>query len=198
MIKNNKGFSLVELLAMILITTILIYPLMQALVKNIEVNERLHLRQSATSIASTSLYGFEKLDYDKLYGLLDDKNTNGEYILELNALECDSLTSGSADELLCIEIFNLISNNFTAGAEEYKVFIYNYNLPVGYYNELTRENNTSIPEEVKDQIRILDTSESDEPSPETLLRVTVWIKYYNDPPYYVVLSGLIFDEKNLG
>ena len=197
MIKNNKGFSMVELLAMIIITSVIIFPLMHSLVKNVEINERLHLRQSATSIASTSLYGVEKLDYTLLYGLVNAANIADNYYIELNADNCNSLIAGSTDEALCVQIFNLVSSNFTAGSDEYRVFIYNFNLPQTYYDELTDPLNTSIPLEVKNEISLLTPSLLLNPTPNTLLRVTVWIKYFNEPPYYVVLSGLIFDEENL-
>ena len=104
MIKNNKGFSIVELLAMIMITTILIYPLMQSLVKNVETNERLHLRQSATSISRTALYGLEKLPFNRLSEEVRAVG-NTAYFIELNggAGGCDIFYSiaNPENEYLC-------------------------------------------------------------------------------------------------
>ncbi|MBN2604500.1 MAG: hypothetical protein JXR62_01595 [Bacilli bacterium] len=193
MLKNNKGFSIVELLAMIMITTIIIYPLMANLVKNVEVNERLHLRQSATSISRTALYGLEKLDYNTLYGFVSAANTAGDYFVELNSVNCTLFTAGSIDENLCNEIFGVVANNLILDEANFRVFIYNYTLPQTYIDALTDPDNVEIPDQVKSEIP---TVASSVVTP-SVLRVTVWIEYYNDPPYYVVLSGLIVDENSI-
>ena len=126
MLKNNKGFSLVELLAMIIITTVLIYPLMQSLVKNVEINERLLSEQSATTVANSTLYGLGKVSFANLYSLVDSANTSGNYFVEINTDTCSDLAVVNiADETICTNIFGIVSNNFTAGSAEYKVFIYN-------------------------------------------------------------------------
>jgi len=193
MIKNNKGFSIVELLAMIMITTVLIYPLMQSLVKNVEINERLHLRQSATSISRTALYGLEKLPFDTLSEEVRAVE-NTAYFIELNggAGGCDILDSiaNPEDEYLCNEIFGLVENNFEPDETQFRVFVYNYFLSSQQYTKLTEQTSyTDLPKEVQDQILLLGSSTEIE---NGLLRVTVWVEY-NDPPYYVVLSGVLFE-----
>lgn len=214
MFKNNKGYSIVELLAMIMITSIIIYPLMASLVKNIEINERLRLRQSATTIANEALYGMEKLEYAKLFSILHTANTDGNYYVELNGGDfdetisvCDNfLVADSSDAILCANIFNLQASSFGAGSLEYKIFLYNFNIPGDYKDDLTAD--VRIPSQVRDVIssivpndtRIPNTPENPDsftaPTPTTLLRVTVWIKYYDKDAeeYFVVLSGVIYDE----
>ena len=198
MIKNNKGFSMVELLAMIIITTVLIYPLMQSLVKNVEINERFLSEQSATTVANSTLYGLGKINFANIYSLVVLANTDGDYYIEINADNCSDLAVANvADETICTNIFGIVSNNFTAGSAEYKVFIYNYALSQTYFDALTAETNTNIPDEVKVEIeKLTPVPDLGYTSPESILRVTVWIQYYNEPPYYVVLSGLIVDETN--
>jgi len=193
MLKNNKGYSIVELLAMILITTIIIYPLMSNLVNNIEINERLQERQSATSISRAALYGIEKLPFNTLFSEVTAAE-NTAYFVELNGGigGCDIFNSitNPEHENLCIEIFNLIENNFDPDETQFRVFVYNYNLTLQQKTKLTE--NTSyadLPKEVQDQILLLPTSNIVK---DNLLRVTVWVMY-NDPPYYVVLNGVIFE-----
>ena len=134
MLKNNKGFSLVELFAMILISTVIIYPLMTSLVKNIEINDRLQQRRSASNIAEGSLYTLDKLDFVDLQGLVEDANLlipPTDYYIELNSGTCGILAS-TADQLVCTELFNSVWNNLTLTSDQFRIFIYNYNLPQAY------------------------------------------------------------------
>ncbi len=188
MLKNNKGFSLIELFAMILITTIIIYPLMQSLVSNIQINSRLNDRRSATNIADGSLYTLDKLDFLDLQGLVDTANTNNDYYIELNLDTCNTLAS-SADEAVCTQLFNSVWNNLALTSTEYRIFIYNYNLPQSYIDSLSV--NANLPTEVQSEIGVIVANAN---SNTTLLRVTVWIEYYQDPVYTLILSGMIFDE----
>ena len=188
MLKNNKGFSLVELFAMILISTIIIYPLMQGLVDNIQINDRLTHRRSATNIADGSLYTLDKLDFVDLQGLVDTANTNNDYYIELNLDTCSTLTS-TADQALCTTLFNSVWNNLTLTSSQFRIFIYNYNLPQAYIDSLVV--NGTIPPDVRAEIGYVTANAN---SNTTLLRVTIWIEYYQEPTYSLVLSGMIFDE----
>ncbi len=188
MLKNNKGFSLIELFAMILITTVIIYPLLQSLISNIQINSRLNDRRSATNIADGTLYTLDVLAFTDLQGLVDTANTNNDYYIELNLDECNTLSS-PADEAVCTQLFNSVWNNLTLTSSEYRVFLYNYNLPQSYIDSLTI--NANLPIEVRNEIGLIAENTN---SNTTLLRVTVWIEYYQDPVYTLILSGLIFDE----
>jgi len=188
MLRNSKGFSLIELFAVIFIASAIIYPLMTALVGNIEINDRLHLRRSATSIADGGLYGIDKLDFADLYTQVGVANSAGQYHVELNIDNCSSLFS-TADQNLCTQLFSTIWNNLSFDATEYRVFIYDYNLPQSSIDGLN--GNGLIPLEVRNDINNL-TASSDVNL--TLLRVSVWIQYYDDPVGTIMISGLIFDE----
>ena len=50
----------------------------------------------------------------------------------------------------------------------------------------------NIPNEV--QTYISSITPEDTLTNTTLLRVTIWIQYYEDPVYILIQSGLIFDE----
>jgi len=188
MLRNNKGFSLIELFAVIFIASAIIYPLMTALVGNIEINDRLHLRRSATSIADGGLYGIDKLDFSDLYTQVESANSAGQYHVELNIDNCDTLFS-TEDQNLCIQLFSTIWNNLSLDATEYRVFIYDYNLPQSSIDALY--GNATIPFEVRTDINNLTASSVVNPS---LLRISVWVKYYDDPVGTIMISGLIFDE----
>lgn len=188
MLRNNKGFSLVELFAVIFIASAIIYPLMTALVGNIEINDRLHLRRSATSIADGALYGIDKLDFTDLYNQVGVANSAGEYYVELNIDNCSTLFS-TADQNLCDQLFATIWNNLSLDAAHYRVFVYDYNLPQSSIDDLY--GNALIPLEVRNDIYNLAASSVVNTS---LLRVSVWIQYYDDPIGTIMISGLIFDE----
>ncbi|MEC9484399.1 MAG: hypothetical protein UMR38_00815 [Candidatus Izemoplasma sp.] len=190
MVKNDKGFSLVELLAIIVITTTIIVPLLSSLVDNIEINYRMHNRRSATSVAQGTLYGIGKLTFSDLESLVNDANTNADYFIELNETNCTLLPT-QTDEDFCNQIFAQIWNNLSFDDTTYRAFIYDYNLPQAYIDDLTSPSNTDIPPEVKTEIEEITASTDPNPS---LLRVTVWIQYEDDPRGVIILSGLITND----
>jgi len=190
MIKNNKAFSLIELFAMILITTILIYPLIQSLVKNIEINDMLQQRRSATSISGGTLSSIDKMNYSDIFTLLDTANGAGDYYVDLNLDSC-SILPLTADENLCISQFSTVWNSLSLESTEYKVIIYNYYLDTTSYNSITTD--TNLPIAVRNEILTTLTAE-DTLTNESLLRATIWIEYYQDPPSTMTLSGLIIDD----
>ena len=107
MLKNNRGFSMVELLAMIIITSAIIFPLLTSLVDSFEVNSIMHDRKSAITITETTIYAFNKLSYQDLANKVDTANTNGDYYIELTEANCDTLIFPD-DVDLCLRIFDTI------------------------------------------------------------------------------------------
>jgi len=188
MLRNNKGFSIVELLAIVFISSLIIWPLTTSLVNNIEINARFHDRRSAVSVASGTRYGLDKLDYADLFSKVDTANSAGDYYIELNQNTCSTLSSTS-DQSLCNQIFATIWNNLELDETEYRVFIYDYNLPQSSIDSLYA--NTAIPFEVRYDINTITASTSPN---SNLLRVTVWIEYSQDPQEESILSGLLFND----
>lgn len=187
MLRNNKGFSIVELLAIIFISSVIIWPLTMTLVNNIEINDKLHKRRSATSIANGTMYALDKLDFEDLE---IEVSGSVDYYIELNSLECDNATYlTEADIALCTEIFDATFNNLSLDNVHYRVFIYEYSPTTAEKNSLTSD--TNIPQEVRDEISLV---AADQTAVTTLLRVTVWVWYYEDPIGIIVLSGLLFSE----
>jgi type II secretory pathway pseudopilin PulG len=189
MVKNQKGFSLVELLAIIIITTTIIIPLLSSLVGNIEINHRFHDRRSAASVADGTINSINKLDFTDLNTLVDNATIAGNHYIELNQDNCTNLTS-PIDEALCSQIFSTIWNNLSFDATTFRVFIYDYNIEL--QTELDQiTGNLAIPQSARDEIAnyaVIGTS------PANLLRMTIWIQYEDDPVSDIVLSGLIFED----
>lgn len=198
MIKNNKGFSLIEIFAMILITTVIIYPLLQSLVKNIEINDKLNQFRNATNIADSALYTIDKLNYTNLEDEVDTENLAGEYYILLSLDECSTILISTEDIRVCEQLFNSVWNNLELTNEQFKLYIYSY-FPTQDSIDILLANNL-IPLEVKSEMDAATTYEEGliinpnlQPN-TTLLNIVVWIEYYYDPTSVVVISGVIFDE----
>lgn len=188
MLRNNKGFSLVELLAMVFITSVIIVPLMSTYVRNFELNDQQHTRRSALSIAQGTLYGFDKIDYTDLKSLVDTANSGSTYYIELNESTCSGLAA-TTDQSYCTAIFQSIHNNLTLSATTYRVFIFDYNMPGA--NVTALQANVTIPQQVRDEIGTLGITTG---TNTALLRMVVWIHFENEPNLYVVLSGVLHDN----
>lgn len=187
--KNNKGFSTVELLAVIVIINIILLPLLTTFVRNIEINDYELVRSSSINIAEGTLYGINKLDYTDIYNLLEGENTGGAYYLELNKDNCDILAA--SDEIFCDAIFGSIHNNLVLDATTFRVFFYDYNMTINQLRVLTDNIGDVLPQKVVTEIENQPITNG---SLESLIRVTVWINQNQDPMQYTVISGLIYDD----
>ena len=188
MVKKNHGFTVVELLAMIFITSIIIIPLMQSLIDNIRTNNILHIRRNSVSIADGTLYGFDKIDYAKLDALQVTSNTvDLDYYTEFNFDTCNQLGDITTDDyIICRALFGAVFNNTTFDSTHFRLFIYDYNLSAARQTILI--GNSNIPIEVRDAIGAL--TPSNDPNPG-LLRVSVWVQYNDNPVRTTVVNGLI-------
>ena len=108
MLRNKKGFSIIELLAIIFISSAIVWPLTVTLVGNITINNRLQHYRSATSIADGALYGIDKLDFLDIQAEVD---ASLNYYIVLDESTCTTLLDSTADQLLCDQIFATIWSN---------------------------------------------------------------------------------------
>lgn len=200
MVKNEKGFTLVEVMGMLAIITILITPLMTTLVNNISQNKRMHLRQAALAVAENTLNSVGRLDYINLATIVDDapSEVDGYYHIELNEDTCISLgDENSSDVNFCDIIFTQIFGNNSYDATSFKMYIYPYYLTTTMKNELIDVDSSGLPTNV---IAYIETLSVYDPLPAEnlqadLLNVSVWIQYDDDPVGTVSLNGLItYDE----
>ena len=189
MVKNERGFTIPELLAVIIITSVIIIPLMTSMIDNIKTNNILHTRRSSVSIADGTLYGFDKLDYYDLEAIQDNSNSVvGDYYSEFNSSTCDQL-SDPDDITICSALFGAQFNSVSFDNTHFRVFIYDYNLSAARQTSL--ESNNNIPQEVRDEISALTTSTAANPG---LLRISVWIQYSDDPVRSIIVSGLVIGD----
>lgn len=199
---NNKGFSLIEILAVLVMSTVLLVPLMTSFTSTIQINDISQQRRNATSVASGTLYGLDKIDFSKFRTQLDDAYSSGDYYVEFNEDTCNTLTPppgtpASADENFCSYIFESIWNNLEFDVTSFKVYLFNYNMTSTEFNYIINPNQTDqIMSQVQDEIaNDTDiTGKLDNPNITTLIRVVIWLDYYDDPDRYVTLSGLIADD----
>ena len=184
MVKNEKGFTIVELLAVVVISSIIIVPLMFSLVANINTNTLLHTRRNSVSLAEGAVYGFDKLSYAELNGLLTASVDN---YIEFDANTCTQL-SGSDDRAICNAIFGSEFSSVGFDYEHFKIFIYDYNVTSVIQSQLIIDPN--LPAEVQEVIGALTPSADLNPG---LIRITVWINYSDDPYNALVVSGLLLE-----
>ena len=185
---NNKGYSIVELFAVIFITSLVIFPLITTLVNNIEINDREQNRLAASNIAAGTMDNLNRLSFSDISSLVTTANGNGDYYLELNYGNCTQLTS-SADEALCQSLFTSIWNNVSFDSTQFRVFIVNYNLPQSYVNSLIID--SRLPVGVQDVISDYPVSSTANPE---LYRVIVWIEYDSDTSRVITAKGLLSNE----
>ncbi|AIO18980.1 hypothetical protein KQ51_01103 [Candidatus Izimaplasma bacterium HR1] len=184
MVKNEKGFTIIELLAVVVISSIIIVPLMFSLVGNINTNKLLHTRRSSVSLAEGAVYGFDKLSYPDINSLLTASTDN---YIEFDSTTCTQL-SASDDQTICDVIFGSEFSNVSFDENHFKVYIYDYNMTSTIQSQLVID--PSIPAEVQEVIGLL--TPSTDPNPG-LIRLTVWINYSDDPYNTIVVSGLLLE-----
>ena len=198
MIKNNKGYTIIELLAVIVISSIIIVPLMQGFIKSIENNALQQDKRNAASMAEGALYGFDKLVFDDIAILLRENTAGGtQFYYEFNSTNCQIFTTrfaNTTDTSLCSQIFDGVYNNFSPPATDFRVFVIESNLIQAQKDDLTNRTKWAgiLPEQV---MAHFDTLPVTTELPIDLLTVVVWIQYSQEPDLYIVVGGKIDDLK---
>jgi prepilin-type N-terminal cleavage/methylation domain-containing protein len=189
---NNKGFSLIEIMAVLVLTTIILVPLLSGLSDSYNANQRAQHRSNALSIAQGSIFALEKIDFIE-YRTQVTASLGGLDYVELNEGNCSDFDS-IINEGICDNIFTQIWNNEKYDADTFKIFIFDYKLTGDQYNNIMGED--AVPSEVKDAISENDdiTTHLNEDNIETLIRVVVWVQYFENPDRAVTLEGMLVDE----
>lgn len=191
---NQKGFSLLEILAVLVLTTVIIVPLLSSFNDSYKINYRAQQRRVATNIASSTIYGFEKIDFSEFRTKLNTAFDNSDYYVEVNADTClDYTAKGQA---ICEKLFSTEWNNIRYNSASYKVYLFNYNLTLAEFNDITDSNNLDIKSEVQDIIAndAQIVANIDTANITTLIRVIVWIDYLDNPDAIITIPGMIVDE----
>ena len=186
---NNKGFSLVEILAMIIITTAIIFPLLTTLIDSFEINRLMHDRRSAITVSETTVYAFDKMNFSDLSLKVSDANDIFKYYIDFDKDKCLNLTVDD-DETLCGRIFESIWNNVDFSTENFRVFIFDYSLSADQIRILS-EDMTDIPKVVRDKIALIPENLSPN---DNLLRIEVYIRYADGDLGTTTLSGYLYNE----
>lgn len=185
---DNKGYSIVEMFAVIFIVSAILFPLITTLVNNIETNARFHNRRSAVSLAQGTIEGFERMDFVHIDSLITTANNNNDYFIQFDSTNCSQLHTD--DIPLCTALFDASWSNFTVDSDDFKVFIYNYNLTLEMQDELTT-NTQDIPLAVRNHIAELSTS--NDPNPD-LYYIVAWVHYDEESDSNVIIEGLISND----
>lgn len=193
---NNNGFSLLELLAVIVLTTVILVPLMAGFSDAVEVNTISQERRGAITVADNAINSIGSIDFTQLRDLVDARMDTSNPYLELNSDSCDSVTgvfTGLSNQNICTYIFDTTFANYNYESTEFKMYLFNYNLTLNQYNNI---NTSAMEPEAISHIQS-DTNITDslgDTDVTTLLNVVVWIDYHDNPDHYVVISGVIVDE----
>lgn len=184
--RNQKGFSLIELFAVIVISTTVLVPLLFSLVGNFEVNARMIRKNAASLVSISAIRGFDQILFSDLNST---PNLDTNYYAEYNQNTCTQLSF--VDEIeMCDYIFDLTAQNVTFDDTEYRVFIYPYHITEAQRTSLLSTSDDDIPQAVKDEIdndSYIRETESD----LNILRITVWIRYDKATNDSIVRSGVI-------
>jgi|GEM_PF-4087575 len=86
---NQKGFTLVELIGVIAISSIIIAPLLFSLVNNFEVNTRQMQRSAAATISQASILAFQDVYFRDITDIIDQAILNEDMYLALNGNNCN-------------------------------------------------------------------------------------------------------------
>ncbi len=190
--KRQGGFSLVELFAVILITTGVLVPLLFSLVGNVQVNKRMNEKSAASLVQVTAIGGFNAMRHRDIRDL-DLMATQG--FVEFNAdMNCDLLENpGDAlyatNREICYLVFETISANVTFDAEQFRVFVYPYYLTQTMKDQLLAYDDSTIPPDVKAEIA--DVEVVAEVPTFNISRITVYLRYGEREIDLLIRSGVI-------
>jgi type II secretory pathway pseudopilin PulG len=186
---GNKGYSMIELFAVIFIVSIVLLPMLNTLVNNITTNARYHDRRAAVSIAQGTLEGFQRISFSDMETLIEAQNAAGNYFLEFDISNCTTSEFSSGDVGLCQQLFNSTWSNFNADADHFKLYFYNYRMNADIQTSLL--NNPNIPNEVITHIQSLEATNIANPD---LYYIICWILYDDDTSSALIMEGLISNE----
>lgn len=195
--KNEKGFTLIELIAVILISTTVLVPLLSGLIGNFEVNKRMHARKAASAITLTSVDAFDRVPFHNFEILYYSVNPADDILMEITKDDCinfvsenDNYAGDMTSEDVCEMIFEQEWNNIRFDEPgTFKVFMYPYYLEQDEIDAIT--DREDVPESVLNEVRSLTPSAKEN---EDVYRLTVWIQYDQEYDKDIVSSGVVTRE----
>ena len=195
--KNSRGLSLIELLAVIIVVSVVIMPLMFSLSGNFRVNVRMINRSAASLITASAVQGFDTIPFSDLYDNPSFDVQNGYH--RFNRDNCNLLvetTAFATSEAICTMIFDMkmIDRSFEDPAL-YEAYIYPYFLASdaerdAFIDVATNDGlDPRIIEAMENNIEIIDTE-----YPLDLLNITVFILYDTETDGAIVRNGTLTED----
>jgi prepilin-type N-terminal cleavage/methylation domain-containing protein len=193
MVKNNQnGFSLLEILAVLVLSSVVLIPMLTSFTDNLNANRQSLESRKAVSIVESSLNGIDKIDFIDYRDALDSAYLNGDRYLELNEDDCSVVFTDPVNIAICDSVFGMTSVDLTLDSSTYRMFLFDFNLTTAEHNALVGD--TSLPEQVRGEIEtnqdILDAL-NDPDDIQNLIWVVVWVDYFDNPDRYIINTTLI-------
>ena len=149
-LRNEKGFSLIEMIAVLFIASVVLLPLLVGLTGNIRVNNTQIDKSIASQISVTTIQTFEEMNFNNLYNTwlnsytdwIDNPSENGIILRlssDLETDQCSALSSTmhftdffqyESNQSVCQQIFEIKSINRSFDSDEFMVFIYPFSYDV--------------------------------------------------------------------
>ena len=205
---NTKGFTLIELFAVILIASTILMPLLSGYINNFTASNRMHDRKAASSIAMSTVEAFDKIYYENLRTMVFEETDHTlqvdghERLIRVTGEDCasfdqnsDAMLSGANSEDVCEYIFDFTVANIAFESDEFEVYVYPYTLTTDEYASMLEDD--SIPQSVRDEIGFVPASDV-ESDTTAIARVTARIVYDSQRGDDYAVSSVIsygFDQE---
>lgn len=192
---NQNGFSLLEILAVLVLSSLVLIPMLTSFTNNLEANRQSLESRKAVSIVESSLNGIDKIDFVDYRDALDSAYLGGDRYLELNEDDCATVFTDPVNEAICDSIFSMTIADLTLDSNTYRMFLFDYNLTTAEHNALVGD--TSLPQQVRDEIEtnqdILDARNNPDDI-QNLVWVVIWVDYFDSPDRYIINTTLIVND----
>lgn len=192
---KHKGFSLVELFAVILLSSVVLVPLLFSLASNVEVNDRINQKNAASLVSISTIRGFDTIRFTDIL-TLDMLNTSNYVEFNRDNGQCQALPLGPTGVMnnrdICEYVLDQQIANIGFSAEEFRVFIYPQVLTLT--EKLALLNNQNIPQSVRDDMNQNITVSDNPPSRVFALYISVYIEYDSGRSLTLVRTEVISDD----
>jgi type II secretory pathway pseudopilin PulG len=160
MLKNDKGFSIVELLAVIIITSFILVPLMTTFTNNITLYDRFEKRRSVVGIIDVMVNSIDRLNFNEV---LIELNNSPDHYYVMSSSDCSSFTAPN-DQTFCNNFFNLTYNNYTLTEENLEIYFFDWNISEaemtvleaeGFHPEINRQLSEIITNDFPESVSVM-------------------------------------------
>jgi len=194
---GNRGFSLLEIMAVLVISSVILVPLMATFTDSLNINNRSNMRRITSSVAENAYYGLEKIDFSEFRTQLDIANGASDYFIELTKADCNSSFVSADAQAICTSVFNAQWNSVDFTASEFKIYMFDYVLTNAEWTALQVDPGieSGVQNVIQTNADILANIDNNVSNKiDSLIRVILWLDYFDDPDQYYILPGVLADE----